>query len=112
MKAKLLVYKGQPDPVWQLTPDDCKKLYDELRMLYGTMFPLDREGFLGYKGIEIKLDENEILTAFRGIVEIVKGNEIRRFTDFNRDLEIWLFSTSRDKVGDEVYNQLLVSEFK
>jgi len=112
MKAKLLIYTGQPNPVWDLSVGDREKLYDELRMLHGTMSHLQRNGFIGYKGIEINLDTTETLTAYKGIVEIVSGSDVRRFMDFNRDFEIWLFSTSRDKIGDDVYNQLLVSEFK
>ena len=68
---------------------------------------------LGYRGIRVDLDATEFLTAFKGLIEVVSGDEVRRFMDYNREFEEWIFyKTSLGRVEDAIYNRAeCVSEF-
>lgn len=111
MKATLLVFSGRENPVWILTHQEGKKLYEELRTLPGTLHTWTEDPGLGYRGIEVALDAAERMRVYKSYVEVISQTEIRRFMDVNRDLEMWIFSTARDKIGDDIYNQVLVSQF-
>lgn len=112
MKATLLVFSGRKNPTWLLSNDEGKRLYDQLCQIPGTMETWGHNDYLGYCGIEILLDATEKMRVYNSIVEVVSHDEVRRFIDINRELEMWLFQTSRDRIDDGVYNQLLLSEFR
>ena len=112
MKATLLVFSGRKDPTWLLNNDEAKRLYEQLCQIPGTMETWERNDYLGYRGIEVLLDATEKMRIYKSIVEVVSHDEVRRFIDINRELEMWIFQTSRDRIDDGVYNQLLLSEFQ
>lgn len=111
MKAILLIFNDRDNPKWFLDNDESNKLYEHLCSIPGTMVTWDRNDYLGYRGIEISLPD-ETMRIYKSIVEIVGKDEVRRFIDINRELEAWIFQTSRDRIEDDIYNQLLLSEFQ
>lgn len=111
MKASFIIFSGREDPTWVMTEDERARLYELLRVLPGTMMKIDEPRDLGYKGIQIELTESETLTIFKGMVQVVSGKEVRKFMDYNRELEMWIFQTAYGRINNDVYSRILVSEF-
>lgn len=113
MKAFLLVYSsGRESPSWTLTAEESASFYEQIRVITGTLETWDQNDYLGYRGITVQIDENEGMRVYKGFVEVIgKSGEIRRFMDINRDFEMWLFQTARDKIDNYVYDNVLMSEF-
>jgi hypothetical protein len=112
MKASLLVYNsGREAPSWILTAEESALFYKQLRVINGTLETWEGD-YLGYRGISVQFDENESLRVYKGFIEVTaKSGEVRRFMDINRDFEMWLFQTSRDKIEHYLYDSVLMSEF-
>jgi hypothetical protein len=111
MKATLLLSKIS-NPTW--TIDTINLLLNKLCVLPGTLDTWERDDYLYYAGIRIDVDfpyKKETIRIFKGYVESIANDGIRRFIDINRELEMFVFQNSRDKIEDEIYNQILISEF-
>lgn len=107
MKAILLV-NGEPS--WFLDREEIDKFYEMLSILPGDMSP-PVEINSRYRGIRIET-VSEVFRIYDGAVTVFSNGELRSFIDEDRSFEIWLFSTSRNQISDDIYNQLLVNEFK
>lgn len=112
MKAKLIIFDSSEDPHWDMTKEESGRLYEILRVLPGTRSKIDEPRDLGYKGITVNLDDGEKLTIFKGYVQVLcSDKEVRKFEDYGREFEMWLFQTAYGRVDNDVYSRLLASEF-
>ncbi len=114
MQAKILI-PCSSFSIWNLNQEESDFLIDCLSTINGT-FDQISEGTLGYGGIEVEIDSQETLRAYKGMLELItcshNNQQIRRFLDIDRELEKWIFATSRDRIDDSIYDHLLIREFK
>lgn len=109
-KAKILVPCAKNNS-WVLKESESAHMFLTLYTLSGTMENI-QEGDSSYGGVEIQITDYEQFRIYKGILELITENQIRKFSDIGREFELWLFSTGRDKVDDSLYNQLLIREFQ
>ncbi len=99
-EVELDLFSGRPNPVWKLEPALCEDLEQRISRL--PKAPSFREGGterLGYRGFRIRLPSEsakgvDSLYIFGGRVTRINGSDRTQYLDAEKQLELWLLSTS------------------
>lgn len=116
LRVELDVFSGKPNPHWDLSPQEEREFLELFEKLaQGSPEGRVRED-LGYRGLIVTAEENEIrgcdrLVVSNGIVLAVRSGKSQQLADQGRILELWLAQKARGHVPDELYG-LVLSEIE
>ncbi len=103
--CKLLLFSGRPDPEWEADEETAKKVLAYCTAADPYLHEFEIPSILGYNGVMFYNEEQKI-TAFKGKMEIKKGEETILKTDLGRQLEIMILKDAPEKYRAIAMNQL------
>ena len=71
--ARVLLYAGLPDPEWPVTGDQVAQLLAIWQALEPAIPPTSEAPKLGYRGVELHLEDGVSFTATNGLVTRASG---------------------------------------
>jgi hypothetical protein len=104
MTVELDVFSGQPNPRWELTPEQSREFRKRVAALPHPPSPPRMFDGLGYRGLVLH-DPAARSESFRvgfGWVVHQQGDAASNFVDQGRGLEKWLLSTAKGKIDDRL----------
>jgi len=112
MRAELQLFSGRPNPTWNLTQAQIEQFSTRLQAL-AEIRDGEADDGLGYWGIIVQAitptngnGTMRQITISRGIVIVEQGGSRRTYADSNRELERWLFQTSRNQIDQAIYDMI------
>lgn len=113
IRVELDMFSGRPNPCWDLTSGEAREFRDMfLKLPALRQSGAYRQGGLGYRGMIVRakkgsIDSPQEVLVFRGLVRAMYDDKVVEFTDGECALERWLLGTARERLGGELYKQLL-----
>ena len=104
MTVELDVFSGQPNPRWELTPEQLREFRTRVAALPHPPSPARMFDGLGYRGLILR-DPATVSESFRvgfGWVVYRQGDAESTSVDEGRGVEKWLLSTAKGKVDDRL----------
>jgi len=110
MRVELDAYSGQPNPSWDLTPQQAEDLVQRLQAL-----PEERGGGsvrdgLGYRGFIVTggadLSGFDEMVVSNGVVLGRRAGKTQKLADSGRELEKWLLHTGKGRVANDLYDDI------
>jgi hypothetical protein len=109
------MYSGKPNPTWILPSSLEEDLMNRISTLTIGSEKLLSPSNLGYRGFILKKfdsDSNIIRTVklYKGFIEVSNPTDIKYYEDPQKQIEIWLLSTSstaQPKIDTNVLNQIV-----
>ena len=98
-EVELDLFSGRPNPVWTLNHSFTEELLNRIsRLASARTIPIDGVGQLGYQGFRITLpassEYGDTAIVFSGKITLIRNRRRMYYDDPERQLEIWLLSTS------------------
>jgi hypothetical protein len=99
-EVELDLFSGRPNPVWKLEPALCEDLEQRIsRLPMAPSFREEATDRLGYRGFRIGLPSEsakgaDSLYIFGGRVTRINGSDRSQYLDADKQIELWLLSTS------------------
>jgi hypothetical protein len=110
MRAEIDLYSGRPNPNWDLSAEEAAQLTTRIERLPPISSGEIQEG-LGYRGIIVAGSSGELrrVTVSNGVVVVERTGRTEAFADTDRELERWLFQTSKGRIDAAIY-ELVANE--
>lgn len=109
-QVELDIFSGREAPNWSLSAAEVKALLQMMSRLPSTA-PTEFRDNLGYRGFTVKLPASlsgitSSIKVFEGIIRYQTDNQIKFFTDSERQVERWLLLNSKPHIPLELYTIL------
>jgi hypothetical protein len=104
MTVEFDVFSGQPNPRWELTPEQLREFRRRVAALPQPPSPARMFDGLGYRGLSLgdPASPDESFRVGFGWVVHRQGSGESTYVDEGRGVEKWLLSTAKGKVDDRL----------
>ncbi|HYQ90650.1 MAG TPA: hypothetical protein VES89_00895 [Candidatus Competibacteraceae bacterium] len=99
------IFSGRPNPVWTLSDVEAATLVEKLSALPPAPAKI-LSNPLGYRGLIVQMiqgSQDYTIQIQQGGVRVMHAGASSYFEDRDRSLELWLVSTGKPWVSDEVF---------
>lgn len=99
------IFSGRPNPVWTLSDVETAAFIKKLSALPPAPAKM-LSNPLGYRGLIVQMTQGSqdyTIQIQNGVVQVMHAGAGSYFEDRDRSLELWLVSTGKPWVSDEVF---------
>lgn len=100
------VFSGRPNPTWSLSEPMTAEFLRRLHALEPAKVDAPEFDDLGYRAVIAEFQDQTkgttVVKASRGFVKLNQDGQQSRYTDVNRQFELWLVNTGASHVAPDV----------